>query len=196
MASKKQLMEPEEAQWKLERELVKKGFAMNGQWTSRYHKEERILVMSRNLKDYHEHVRAILWLEGTKWIGGVSILTELYGEYLLTYGEVLSQGDSYSPQTHKLLKKRVDKLMPKMLEWRYKSIEFFKDKGMEALIMLALDMLRRKEVTRAISALLTAVRGEISHSTISEALEIIQMKYGRTIKEYADIAQIWEKVFK
>lgn len=194
--AKKLPMELEEAQWKLERDLVKQGYSMNGSWTSKYHKGEKILTLSRNLKDYPEHVRAVLWLEGTSWVGGISVLVEEYGEYLLTYGKVLSRGDSYTPQTHRLLKKRLEKVMPMLSAWRL--VKPTSDAAHLVLIYLALEFLRSKEISRAISVLLMAARGELlsSWTTVSEALEIVQLRFGRDIQEYALIAQNFEKVFK
>lgn len=192
----KLVMSVDEAQWKLERELVKKGYSMNGSWTSRYHKDEKTLTLSRNLKDYDDHVRAILWLEGTKWIGGISILVEEYGEYLLTYGEVKSVGDTYSPQSHALLKKRVVKIIADLLQWKYWQVKYAREKILIVHIHLALELLRKDDIKRAIRVLLMAARGDTSHTTVAKAMEILQMTFGRDIKGYAVISQIFEKVFK
>lgn len=137
-----------------------------------------------------------MWLEGTKWIGGISILVEEYGEYLLTYGEVKSVGDTYSPQSHALLKKRVVKIIADLLQWKYWQVKYAREKILIVHIHLALELLRKDDIKRAIRVLLMAARGDTSHTTVAKAMEILQMTFGRDIKGYAVISQIFEKVFK
>lgn len=184
-------MELEEAKRRFEAILVEKGYAMSGHWTNKYHNQEREPVYSMAMK-YLPHCRALLWQAGLSWQGMLSVRAGLYGEFPIA-GDVISRGQNLIIPAFSRLSKRIEAIRFRVRGWDFEQVE---DRANLAIIALATHFLQRGETLKAKRTLLIALKGDLLHASISEALSIVQEAICKTRTDRMRSAQVWWRVFR
>lgn len=184
-------MELTEAKRRLESTSIARGYQTTGRWVEKMHDDEATGIYSMALTNMPQ-TRLVLWRNKGQWWGMIAVQIGEDGEYPIT-GSEFDRDNSCHMSVYPFMLPRIIQIQYQVARWKYERADPWADK---AMMKLAIWYLKQANIKKAVSVLMTAIRGELDEATAAEALSIVQWKYCKTKEEMMISARIWGEVFR
>ena len=175
--------DPEAAQRYFQLILRDKGYSGRGIWFAKG-EAGRTYEMAIN----NTPLRAILWPYRNWWEAMLALKVGKTGELPIAGGQLAK----WKPPRVTLIEKKLPLAIEALDRWQYLE----GDRWVDCLVDLALFEIGRESHPRAEEILHTLRKGEFSQLTISDSLELAQMKWGSRREEILQIGLIWFRVYE